>query len=656
VKGLAPFIYRRYLDYTTVAALAEMKRRIDRQSGAQAFVAGFDVKRGQGGIREIEFIIQSMQLLHGGVHPDLRVTPSMLALKRLTDFGVLDGQESERLRDAYRFWRSVEHAVQARVGEQTQKLPEGFENYLTLALGDEDPKASMRQHADYVQRAFARHVLPLHAESTESWLLGGYGHMFNEFCQDDQQRIRNAMARIDTQLMRGILPERSRKSIETILSYAMPKWLDDANALVAIDSFADLIYAIAGRATWIDLLATHQGAREWLIGVLSASRYLADYLVKTPSLLEWPLSEERGDAEIQRIKEDILQLSIEDEEVFLSSLGRLVDFARMQCALQIDAHQADPLEIGSWMSDIADAAVQMCLRSSLHQLKLPDNFPLVALAMGKHGSREMGLVSDLDMVLVLADDGLQQMQGRSVGEWAQRVGRRVIRQLSGQNPFGAGYEFDARLRPSGNSGILVIAMNGFRQYQLHEAQTWEHQALCRARAVAGPESACREVMMVVREVLSLPRNAALLATEVVAMREKMFEHLGSHSDETINLKLDHGGLVDVEFIAQTARLLFDVEATGTVAILRSLPISASQQWHDTGRQLADTYVKYRQMENILRVELWLSIKALPANDLASEWETFRRHAAIVSVEQLRKTMGDVHRCYQYLMEMLVSSN
>ncbi|MDQ6971824.1 MAG: bifunctional [glutamate--ammonia ligase]-adenylyl-L-tyrosine phosphorylase/[glutamate--ammonia-ligase] adenylyltransferase, partial [Mariprofundaceae bacterium] len=138
VQGIAPFVYRRYLDYTTVAALGDMKRRIDAQAGNHAIAAGFDVKRGRGGIREIEFIIQSMQLLHGGLHPELRLSDSLSALAALRDFSALSADEAGELREAYCFWRRVEHAVQARTGEQTQSLPEGYADYLNQTLGLDD--------------------------------------------------------------------------------------------------------------------------------------------------------------------------------------------------------------------------------------------------------------------------------------------------------------------------------------------------------------------------------------------------------------------------------------------------------------------------------------------------------------------------------------
>jgi len=652
IEGVAPFIYRRYLDYTTVTALADMKRRIDIQAGTGGIAPGFDVKRGRGGIREIEFIIQSLQLLHGGREPGLRLQPSMQAIDALMQAGAIGKNDVEALKLAYRFWRRIEHAIQARFGEQTHKLPVDYIEYLTLATGTENIEQQMLHHAAVVESAFNQFVQPIDADiaDDEVWL-NGSGERLAALHESDRNRIAAALKNIDASLLRGLLPERSRVQVERILAQAMPRWLDDANGVTALESFAELIRSIAGRATWVDLLATRQGALDWLIGVLSASRYLADHIVKDPSWLEWPLMVEHTDTDIEKICTAISALQdFDDIEQMLADIGRWVDRGRLLSALAVDAHTADAMTIGGWLSDIADAATQTVLRLCLHQMRLPAGFPFVALAMGKHGSREMGLVSDLDMVFVLAHDNPREiLAGRSLGEHAQRIGRRIIHYLTGKPPFGAGFEFDARLRPSGSSGVLVTGIAGFRDYQLHEAQTWEHQALCRARAVAGSAVDRGLVDNVVREVLNQPRKRIALAADVVSMRRKMLDHLGSKSDMIINLKHDAGGLVDIEFLAQFARLAFGGDYSRTADILLHLPEYSPPAWREYAGFLAESYLNYRQMENALRVELWRSIGKLPVDPEAPEWETMRRHASIQSPIILRKRMRQVHDIFNTLL-------
>ncbi|MDX8390371.1 MAG: bifunctional [glutamate--ammonia ligase]-adenylyl-L-tyrosine phosphorylase/[glutamate--ammonia-ligase] adenylyltransferase [Mariprofundaceae bacterium] len=653
IEGVSPFVFRRYLDYTSVAALAEMKRRINHQAGHSDIAKGFDVKRGHGGIREIEFTIQSMQLLHGGRDVSLRVQEGKTALYLLVQKGFMQKSDADKLFEAYCFWRRIEHAIQARKGEQTHALPDDYEDYLSMALGIHDVKKIMLNQSAYVAAVFSERVLPVakgEEVSEQSWLTGFHLIAAPSLNKEDRVYMQKALQQIDEQLSRGILPERSRKQIEAILDKAMPAWLGDANGAQAVGGFADLLHSISGRATWIDLLATHQGALEWLIGVLSASRYLAEHIVQNPSWLEWPLLCERGGVEVSRLCKQIDTLhGHEDEGELLASLGQRVDQARTQCALAVDAHEADPLVLGGWLADVADAAVQACLRSSLFQLKLPQNFPMVALALGKHGSREMGLVSDLDMVFILAEGSDIQINGRSAREWAQRLGRRMIRQLTGTPPYGAGYEFDARLRPSGNSGVLVTTLEGFKNYQLNEAQTWEHQALCRARAVTGSDHIRSKVMSVVHEALEQRREFKHLAEEVIKMRDKMFDHLASKNLDIINLKHDYGGLIDIEFLAQYARLMFGSNAQSTVLILQTLPKHAPQIWHEKSKKLVNIYLQYRQMENALRVEMWQSIGDLPADASAKEWETMRRHTKITTPNILRETLHYVHTCFQDLL-------
>jgi len=652
IDGVAPFIYRRYLDYTTVAALADMKQRIDIQAGTGGIAPGFDVKRGRGGIREIEFIIQSLQLLHGGRDPALRLQPSMPAMDALRQAGVIAHAEARQLKAAYRFWRRIEHAIQARCGEQTHKLPADYQDYLPLATGIADIEQQMLRHAAMVEAAFNKFVKPVGEGGAEAqgWLSGAHIRL-DSLPSSDQGRIEGALKHIDISLSRGLLSERSRVQVERILAQAMPRWLDDANGVRALESFAGLIHTIAGRATWIDLLATHQGALDWLIGVLSASRYLADHIVNDPSWLEWPLTVEHHATDIGDICRRLDELhDLDDVEQALADIGRWVDRGRLLSALAVDAHRADAMEIGGWLADIADAATQAVLRLCLRQMELPADFPFVALAMGKHGSREMGLVSDLDMVFVLAHDDPREILGqRSMGEHAQRLGRRMIQYLTGKPPFGAGFEFDARLRPSGSSGVLVTGLNGFRDYQLHDAQTWEHQALCRARSVAGSDADRARVDAVVETVLNLDRNRAALSTDVRTMRQKMLDHLASKSDAIINLKQDAGGLVDIEFLAQFARLAFGGSASRTVDILHQLPASAPAGWHQSADFLAATYLDYRQMENALRVELWRSIGQLPDDCEATEWETMRRHVVITTPDTLRTRMQQVHGLFHDLL-------
>ncbi len=650
VVGIAAFIYRRYLDYTTVAALADMKRRIDTQMGDRKIETGFDVKRGSGGIREIEFVVQSMQLLHGGDNPQLRQSSCMAALDALREFVAVQDDEAVQLHAAYCFWRRVEHAVQARLGEQTQKLPEGYVAYLESALGLPDIQSRMHDHAQVVSTAFSEHVLPIAVAQETNWLTGEHAAELHHLDAASRQHMTQALAAMDEQLLRGALPERSRNRVEAVLARAMPRWLDDANGVTALEAFADLLKSIAGRATWIDLLASHQGALDWLIGALSASRYVREHIVRDPSWLEWPLAHERGAADVQGVCRGMQKIDVSDMEQALAEIGRLVDRARLTAALSVDAHQADAQTVGAWMADTADAATQAVLRLCLIQMNLPQDFPFVALAMGKHGSREMGLVSDLDMVFVLADAQPDRLlDGKSLWEHGQRLGRRMIQQLSRKPPYGAGFEFDARLRPSGQSGVLVTNLNGFRDYQLHSAQSWEHQALCRARTVAGPQSAQQAVATVVTEVMNLERDAEKLAQDMLRMRVKMLEHLASKSAEVINLKHDAGGLVDIEFLAQYARLIFGGDGSGTVYIFEHLPDTAPAVWQDAATILADSYRSYRQMENALRVELWASIGSLPADADASEWETMRRHGDICSPQVLREAMRQVHGLFQRLL-------
>ncbi len=655
IERLRPFIYRRYLDYSAVAALAEMKRRIDGQHGHRELGPGFDVKRGRGGIREIEFTIQAMQLLHGGRIPSLRIPESGRALAGLVDAGLVDARDADALSAAYDLWRRVEHSIQARQGERTQRLPDDYADYLGATLDITGVDETLTAHADRVHAIFTHRVLPIDEgrERNIDWLTAPPwpAHGVD---RDRREAFAGALERIRATLDRGLLPERSHGQVRAILAAAMPRWLDDDNGPQAIDAFADLLISIAGRANWIDLLATHEGARTWLIGVLSASRYLSRQIVDHPELLEWPLLAERGETTIDTLCGEMEAIARDagDEGEALRRLGRLVELARIECALLIDAQRADAMEIGAWLSEIADRAVQTCQRLTLSALGLPETFPITAVALGKHGSREMSLTSDLDLIFIFDMQAARSsMEGRERDphETAQRIGRRLIRQLSGRPPFSAGYDFDGRLRPSGSSGILVTTLEGFADYQFNEAQTWEHQALCRARPVSGPGPLRQAVEAIVDAVVERPRDRESLARDVVAMRRKMIGHLARRDPSVIDLKQDPGGLVDIEFIAQFQRLLHHGRSRSTTGMLAEAIPSVSDA---EGRDLAwldETYRLYRRIDNALRVELWLSSSRIPRTADAPAWTTLGRHLGLADPDVLMQRMQGVHECFVRLL-------
>ncbi len=659
IEGVRPFIYRRYLDYTTVQALARMKQRIDTQGNLHKIGEGFDVKRGRGGIREIEFLIQSLQLLHAGRNPDLQIQPSMEALKRLTEHGIVSEADHQQLREAYRFWRRIEHAIQARKGEQSHKLPHDFEAYLNSVLQQENILQQMQQHAKQVHKLFAEQFSEIELEQSTgtAWLeleTDELESLLKNFSASEVHRFELALKKVDTQLDRGVLPERSRQQVEKIIAFCMEAWHTDANGVQALEQLAELFQNIAGRATWIDLLATHENVLGWLVSMLSASHYIAEHLVKNPSWLEWPIEEERGAGRIKSVLKQLESLDPEqlDEEAFLADMGRLADTARLTCAVEIASNdEADPLLIGKWLADSADQATAAAQRLALHQFGLPSDFPIVAVAMGKHGSQTMGLVSDLDMVFLFISDDPSDIgpEDRSMRDWAQRIGRRMIQHLTLNPPFGAGYEFDSRLRPSGAKGALVTTLKNFREYQLHEAQTWEHQALTRARPVTGTDDLQNRVTSEIEWILNQPRKLKPLAEEVLVMRKKMVEHLASKDSELINIKQDPGGLVDIEFLAQYARLAFGGSEKCTASILKELPDSSPAIWRENVEILVNTFIDYRKMENALRVHLWASVGRLPVDDSASEWETLRRHAPIKSVTDLKKRMREIRELYLKLL-------
>ncbi|MDQ6962430.1 MAG: DUF294 nucleotidyltransferase-like domain-containing protein, partial [Mariprofundaceae bacterium] len=434
IEGIQPFIYRRYLDYTTVQALSEMKERIDANASQSSIGIGFDVKRGRGGIREIEFIIQSLQLLHARKKPQLKIRNSMHALKVIQELGLLSELECQDLKQSYCLWRSIEHALQARKGEQTHNLAKGYDQYLYQARQLEDPSMIMKKHADVVQNHFSKQFSSgiKKEEVMVNWLKLDQAQLQQYAPQNiDISTLQQNLTDIRNTLEKSLLPERSQSQVQHILHLAMQAWLKDTNLFLALQSFCQLLKSISGRATWIDLLAMHKGARTWLIGVLSASRYIASHVASNPQWLEWPLEKEPIANRIEKKIRQIHDVQGFDEQSIMQ-IGQHIDQVRLNCALAIDAQLSDAMQIASWLSDATDSAVQKVLEIALQQLGLAQDFGFVCLAMGKHGSREMGLVSDLDMVFVLSHDDPAQLgpKNRNIRDWSQRLGRRMIQLLT----------------------------------------------------------------------------------------------------------------------------------------------------------------------------------------------------------------------------------
>ncbi|MCC5093928.1 MULTISPECIES: bifunctional [glutamate--ammonia ligase]-adenylyl-L-tyrosine phosphorylase/[glutamate--ammonia-ligase] adenylyltransferase [Xanthomonas] len=575
LETLRPFVYRRYLDFTALDGLRDMKAAITAEVARHARLD--DIKRGPGGIREIEFLAQSLQLIRGGREASLRERRLLPALQALVDLGQIDPPTGQALAEAYRFLRRVENRLQMLRDAQTHALPQGEpeRERIALGLGYAHWQAlleALAPHRTRVAAEFAELLAPrVHATAPDTladyWralpegdaapLLGiglhdpgNAHHMLADFAQSSGVRALSDGAR--TRLDR-VMP--------ALLHAAIRATQPDA----ALRRVLGLLQATLRRTSYLALLDEQPSALARLVDVLSRSALLAERLAAYPLLLDelldtriaGPLPDR---AALHAACVDTLQ--IDDPEAALRELNerRLALSFRIALATLDGRQQAvDSTRQLAWL---AEAVVQTVLQLAQTQLQAAHGqVPGGAFAIigyGSLGGMELGFGSDLDLVFlydhpraVEASDGARPLES---GRWFARLAQKVMTLLGAETGAGRLYDIDVRLRPDGGKGALVSSLASYRDYQRDRAWTWEHQALVRARAVAGDAALCEAFVQVRRETLTRVRDPALLHEDVRKMRARMRSELDRSDAGRLDLKQGAGGLVDLEFLLQAGVL------------------------------------------------------------------------------------------------------
>ncbi|WHO93304.1 bifunctional [glutamate--ammonia ligase]-adenylyl-L-tyrosine phosphorylase/[glutamate--ammonia-ligase] adenylyltransferase [Xanthomonas campestris] len=575
LETLRPFVYRRYLDFTALDGLRDMKAAITAEVARHARLD--DIKRGPGGIREIEFLAQSLQLIRGGREASLRERRLLPALQALVDLGQIDPPTGEALAEAYRFLRRVENRLQMLRDAQTHALPQGEpeRERIALGLGYAHWQAlleALAPHRTRVAAEFAELLAPrVHATAPDTladyWralpegdaapLLGiglhdpgNAHHMLADFAQSSGVRALSDSAR--TRLDR-VMP--------ALLHAAIRATQPDA----ALRRVLGLLQATLRRTSYLALLDEQPSALARLVDVLSRSALLAERLAAYPLLLDelldtriaGPLPDR---AALHAACVDTLQ--IDDPEAALRELNerRLALSFRIALATLDGRQQA--VESTRQLAWLAEAVVQTVLQLAQTQLQAAHGqVPGGAFAIigyGSLGGMELGFGSDLDLVFlydhpraVEASDGARPLES---GRWFARLAQKVMALLGAETGAGRLYDIDVRLRPDGGKGALVSSLASYREYQRERAWTWEHQALVRARAVAGDAALCEAFVQVRRETLTRVRDPALLHEDVRKMRARMRSELDRSDAGRLDLKQGAGGLVDLEFLLQAGVL------------------------------------------------------------------------------------------------------
>jgi [glutamine synthetase] adenylyltransferase / [glutamine synthetase]-adenylyl-L-tyrosine phosphorylase len=601
-EELRPFVYRKYLDYGAIEALRSMKeliRREERQRGLQQ-----DVKLGSGGIREIEFIAQVFQLIRGGRDTRLQQRGLRGVFDALVVAEIMSLEDVRGLMRAYEFLRNTEHALQAVRDEQTQRLPADEIGKLRLAfiMGFDSWSAFDEQlttHRRFVHEHFSELIAPPQKAAADegSIELGQWQVMWRQLSRQELNR-EWALEFVESRgfanagevlvLLQQLATSKKVASLQPIpqqrLDEVMPLLLTELSKVKApqqaLERLLPLVDTVLRRTAYLVLLVENRGALAQLVTLCSASPWIAEELTLHPILLDELLDirELYNPLDLDGLRNELRQqmLRIAEDDVE-EQMDCLRYFKRAQ-VLRVAASEvagAFPLmKVSDHLTYIAEAVLhevlQLAWQHMINKYGVPQQLAgeacdpsFIIVGYGKLGGLEMGYKSDLDLVFLDdAPDHLTTDGDKAIDNavFFTRLAQRIIHLLTTLTSAGQLYEVDMRLRPSGSSGLLVTSMEGFKRYQDQQAWTWEHQALMRARVIAGSDRVQRQFEQLRGDILSKPREGVELRQQVLDMRAKMTEVFANHKhdDEILNttfgLKYDAGGIVDIEFIVQYAVL------------------------------------------------------------------------------------------------------
>lgn len=631
---LKPFVYRRYLDFGAFESLREMKRLIARELVKKGMEE--NIKLGHGGIREIEFIGQAFQLVRGGRDPGLQVRPIRRVLAVLGTRDLLPAYAVRRLDSAYDFLRRVENRLQAFRDKQTHALPADPAGRQRLArsmgYADWDSFAPvLAAHRRHVQEQFDQVFATPYAESqsqdrtmTAVWrgtldesraleLIAAAGFADPPAAWARLERFRDATAR------KG-LSTKGAERLHQLMPLALQVIAASDSPDLALERVLKVLESVVRRTAYLAMLVERPMALAQLARLAGMSPWVAEQIARQPLLLDElidprrlyaPLHRNELEAELDALLDPL------DAEDLDQQMERLRQFAHgnMLRVAAADLTGAVPLmKVSDYLTEIAETAVARVLALSFAHLAARHGRPaglaaresgFLVLGYGKLGGLELGYGSDLDLVFVHGSaspaDETPGPKPISHEQLYNRLGQRMIHLMTAHTPAGILYEIDMRLRPDGNKGMLVRSLPAFADYQTNSAWTWEHQALVRARPVAGDPALAERFAAIRRAVLCRARDPQQLREDVRAMRAKMRESLDRSTGERFDLKQGRGGIADIEFMVQYSVLRWaahypdlaiwtdNIRLLETLARLDLLPGGAARDLTETYKALRGAY-------------------------------------------------------------------
>ncbi|MCB5363279.1 bifunctional [glutamate--ammonia ligase]-adenylyl-L-tyrosine phosphorylase/[glutamate--ammonia-ligase] adenylyltransferase [Pusillimonas sp. CC-YST705] len=631
-----PFVYRKYFDFDALAALRALRERIREDWQRKVLTrtgieATHNVKLGDGGIREIEFIVQLNQLIRGGRQPSLQQRGLLKALHKQKAAGVLPAEVADGLEQAYLFLRRTEHMLQYREDQQTHLLPTQSEQWEALAramgLSRQTFEDSLARHRQFVHQVF-RNAFRLagmgedeesgsQSRSTEADL--GSDTPLEELLRQhlgDQAAAMSERIKVmlDGQRVRK-LSNNSRARLDALLPAAVEAAAATGNPAQTLSRLLELIERIAQRSAYLALLTEYPNTLARMARLMDASPWASQYLTQYPllldSLIEWRSLMAPLDlaAQAEQLRADLEACVLPDGSPDVEQQMNLMRDVQHQVSFQLLAQDLDGSLSVEALADQLSALADLFLETTLERVwppirarhpEAPEKPKFAVIAYGKLGGKELGYASDLDLVFVYDDPNPE------APDYYTKLARRATSWLTTLTSSGRLYEIDLRLRPDGDAGLLAVSLEGFEQYQRTQAWPWEHQALTRARFVAGDAALGERFETLRREILLLPRDLSALRAEVIQMRAKIAAGHPNRS-KLFDIKHDPGGMVDVEFITQFLVLAHAaahpvlLDNLGNIALLR-LAAGDGLIPTDLAKRVSDVYRVYRKAQHALRLQ------------------------------------------------------
>lgn len=657
ITVLRPFVYRRYLDFGVFGSLRDMKLLIEQEGRAAANRE--NIKLGPGGIREIEFIVQTLQLVRGGTNKTLRERSLLPALEQLGELGFMPEDTVCRLEDAYLYLRTLENRLQAIADRQTHELPtsETDRARLCLAMGADDWDdlyAELSGHREAVQSKFDDILNHERTEKDEEAgepdsVNGGRIENLAEQLFEDPGEVNRRIETLHSSSRYQRMDKISRQRLDRLLPAVLLACGAAGNPLLALDGVLRVIDAIGRRSAYIALLIENKAALERLVRLCGSSDFLARQVAAHPLLLDELLDQRifQEPPSRESFEKDLAQRlqtsGADDTEQCFEALRNFQQAAVFRVAVSDLSGTLPLMRVSDRLTDIAELVLEEAVRLGMLELTAQHGVPhcvvngeqreaaFAIAGYGKLGGFELGYGSDLDIVFMHDSEGeSQQTDGEKPLDNSMffgRLARRITSILTMPTPTGALYEVDTRLRPSGKSGLLVTSLAALDSYQRDDAWTWEHQALLRARAVAGDREVCSKFESLRKHVLVNYVKRDTLKEEVIKMRERMRGELDKSNAEQFDIKQGKGGVIDIEFLVQYLVLLHApgipalIEYPDNIRQLDALRDAAILGGGDSGA-LVDAYRTYRVRMHLLSLAGEARIAA--ANEFEEERALVRR--------------------------------